>query len=243
MGRLAGKVAIITGVSGGIGEATARLFVDQGARIMMTDVKDAGAEVATELGESASFMLHDVTNEEQWADVIAQTLSRFGHLEILVNNAGFIDMKPLMESTREDIEKTFTVNALGAALGMQAAYEALKVSGKGAIVNISSAAAMRRSPNSFPYATSKWAMRAMSGCAAVEFVRVGIRVNAVLPGMVETAMLRSNKPEVLEAALAGSPMGRVAQPSEIAEVIAFLASDAASYVNGLDMVVDGGSTL
>jgi 3alpha(or 20beta)-hydroxysteroid dehydrogenase len=243
MGRLDGKVAIITGAAGGLGEAQARLFVAEGAKVVMTDVQDSGTRVATELGKSAVFLRHDISEEARWREVVATALSSYGRLDILVNNAAINLSKPMMQTTAADLERSFQVNALGMMLGMQAAFEALKASGKGAIVNIASGAGFRHVPGLFAYSASKWAVRGISGCAAAELGRVGIRVNTVFPGMIRTPMLASNSPEVLAQFEATIPLGRIGRPEEVAQLVTFLASDSASYVNGAEIVIDGGVML
>ena len=240
MAQLEGKTAIITGASGGIGEATARHFAAEGANVVLTDLAPAGQKVADELGARAHFIKHDVSDKEAWTAVVKETLDRFGRLDILVNNAGFYDAKPLLESSGEDLERCFRVNAVGQMFGMQAAVEALKAAGRGAIVNVSSVVALRGVPGSIPYTTSKWATRGLSRCAAAELGSVGIRVNPVFPGMILTPMLSSNPQEVLDHYAATIPLGRIGGPEEIAQVIAFLASDGASYVHGAEIVIDGG---
>ena len=241
MGQLDGKVAIITGTARGIGQALARAFVANGAKLVMTDILDSGAAVAAELGEAALFLQHDVSESAQWAKVVDTTLSKFGKLDILVNNGAQNISKPFMEATQADMERCFRVNALGVMFGMQACFAALKKSGKGSIVNVVSGATVRTVPNVFPYATSKWAARGVSACAAVELGREGIRVNAVHPGIVETKLLLDNNPpEVIERIVSNTPIGRIGQPVDVAELVMFLASDAASYLNGSDIVIDGG---
>lgn len=244
MGLLDGKAAIITGAAGGIGEAAARLFVSQGAKVMMTDVQESGASIAAELGAAASFLRQDVSDEKGWGTVVASALSQFGQLDILVNNAAIHNPKSIMEATAADVERCFRVNALGMMFGMQAAFEALKASGKGAIVNVSSGVAIRLTPNSFPYSASKWAARGMSGCAAADLGPHGIRVNSIYPGMIQTPMLASNNSvEVLRHYGALIPLKRTGRPEEVAELIAFLASDAASYLHGSEVIIDGGGML
>ena len=243
MGRLDGKSAIITGAAGGIGEATARLFVAEGAKVVLTDVAKGGKKLAKELGEAALFLHHDVGDRKQWTKVVEAALARFGRLDVLVNNAGIYNVKPMLETTEADLERTFRVNAMGQVFGMQAAFEALHSSGRGSVVNVSSGVAVRHVPATFPYSVSKWASRGLSGCAAAEFGRAGIRVNTIFPGMIRTQMLASNTEEVLQHHAAMIPLGRIGTPDEAAQVIGFLASDAASYVNGAEIVIDGGVLL
>jgi 3alpha(or 20beta)-hydroxysteroid dehydrogenase len=243
MGRLDGKTAIITGAASGLGEAQARLFVAEGAKVVMTDIQESGARIAAELGNSVIFLQQDISDEARWAQVVARAVSTHRRLDILVNNAAINHSKPMMETTAADLERCFHVNALGMMLGMQAAFEALKASGKGAIVNISSAIALRYFPGLFAYSASKWASRGVSGCAAAEFSRAGIRVNTLFPGMIQTPMLAGNSPEVLARYESMIPLGRIGRPDEVAQVAAFLASDAASYVTGAEILIDGGILL
>jgi 3alpha(or 20beta)-hydroxysteroid dehydrogenase len=241
--QLEEKTAIITGAASGIGAATARRFIAEGARVMLTDIQGSGAEIAAQSGGAAEFLRHDVTDETAWSQVVAATLSRFGRLDILVNNAGERGVKSMLETTAADLERSFRVNALGPMLGMQASFEALKASGKGAIVILSSGAAIRRRPGSFAYSASKWAVRGMSGCAAAELGPHGIRVNSIYPGLIQTPMLAANAPEALRQYEAMIPLGRIGNADEAAGLIAFLASDAASYLNGAEIVIDGGVML
>jgi 3alpha(or 20beta)-hydroxysteroid dehydrogenase len=243
MGRLDGKIAIITGAAGGLGEAQARLFAAEGAKVVMTDIQESGARIATELGDSAVFLRQDISDEARWREVVAAALSSYRRLDVLVNNAAINHSKPMMETTAADLERGFHVNALGTMLGMQAAFGALKASGRGTIVNIASAVAYRHAPGLFAYSASKWAVRGISGCAAAELGRSGIRVNTVFPGMIQTPMLAANAPEVLAQYEAMIPLGRIGRPEEVAQLVAFLASDDASYVHGAEILIDGGVLL
>lgn len=244
MGRLNGKVAIITGAARGMGEAHARLFVAEGAKVMMTDILEReGEAAAAELGPAARFRKHDVSDARGWSEVVAATLKAFGRLDILVNNAATYAPKVLLETTQAQMERHFQVNVLGAMLGMQAVAEPMRASGKGSIVNISSISGLRCIPGQLAYATSKWAMRGMSGCAAAELGRLGIRVNSICPGITDTAMIALNPAEQNEYGESLVPLGRRARPDEVSAAVLFLASDEASYVNGAELHVDAGLRL
>ena len=244
MPRLTGKVAIITGAASGIGKAGARLFVAEGAKVVMTDVQD-GVSIAAELGNAAIFRKHDVTDEAGWAAVVKAALSHFGRLDVLVNCAAIRDFaKPMMETSVAEVERSFRVNTLGPMLGMKAAFAALKASGKGSVINVSSGNGVRIQPGAIPYSTSKWALRGLSGCVASEWGRIGIRVNTVIPGMSRTPMHAStNSPEIMKHYEAMIPLGRLSEPEEVAQAFVFLASDDASYFAGSEIVVDGGVLL
>lgn len=243
MGKLDGRVAIITGAAGGQGEAEARLFVAEGGRVAVTDVQDKGEEVAADLGAAAFFLHHDVSDEESWGKLVATTLEKFGAIDILVYDAAIFDPKPLAETSAVEMTAHFTVNQLGVMLGMQAVIEPMKAAGGGSIINISSLSGLRHLPGQFAYGATKWAVRGMTGCAAVELASSNIRVNTVLPGLIDTPMLAGNSPETNALFASFVPMGRMAKPREVAEVVAFLASDEASYMTGAELSVDAGARL
>jgi 3alpha(or 20beta)-hydroxysteroid dehydrogenase len=243
MARLEGKVAIITGAASGQGAAEARLFVAEGARVVIADIQEAGAQVAAELGEAAFFVMHDVADQGSWERVVSETLGRFGRLDILINNAAMFDPRPLMQTEPAELDRHYRVNQLGVFLGMRAVVEPMKSSGRGSIVNISSVSGLRALPGQFAYSSTKWAVRGMTGCAAVELAPFGIRVNTVFPGLIDTPMLAGNSPETNAFYAKMVPLGRMARPGEVAEAVAFLASDAASYMTGAEIAVDAGARL
>jgi 3alpha(or 20beta)-hydroxysteroid dehydrogenase len=242
MGALEGKVAIITGGAGGQGSAEARLFVNEGASVVATDIDEKrGRALVAELGDAVVFARHDITSAEDWARVVKLACDRFGGIDILVNNAGIVAYGSVEEIKEAELRRLFDVNFYGAFLGVQAVVTPMTKRGGGAIVNTVSAAALRGYAGNFGYGVSKWALRGLSRYCAVDLVKKRIRVNAILSGAVETEMI--NRPEaasVLAAAKATVPMNRFAEPEEIARLALFLASDASSYMAGSELVADGG---
>jgi len=235
-------VAIVTGAASprGQGAAHAGLFRREGAAVVLTDVvDDEGERTAAALGEGASYRRLDVTSEAAWAETVTWTLERHGRLDVLVNNAGIWLAGPLEQTSLADYRRVVDINQVGAFLGMRAVVPAMKAAGGGAIVNISSLAGLRGAQVSTAYAASKWAVRGMSRQAAAELAPFGIRVNAVFPGYVDTGMIDAGHDEIAQRV----PLGRrLASPEEVAETVVFLASDAARYVTGAELVVDGAVT-
>lgn len=240
---LKGKVAIITGAARGQGAAEARLFVREGARVVMTDVlDDEGKALADELGAMAEYRRHDVTDEQSWNELVSYVESAYGAVDVLVNNAGIYRVSPLTETTTEDYDAMYRVNQRSVFFGMRAVVPAMRRAGKGSIVNTASAAALRGSPGIVAYAATKFAVRGMTKVAALELGEHNIRVNAIHPGLIDTAMLAENSEETMVMLRGMVPMKRLGESAEVAKVAAFLASDAASYVSGGDFTVDGALT-
>lgn len=242
MAKLAGKVAIITGAARGQGQAHARLFAAEGAKVVVTDVSAGGAAFAAELGENAIFVQHDVSDEAAWDDAIAMTVEKFGRLDILVNNAGVYQRATMLETDNAFWDLHYRVNQLGVFLGMRAAAKEMMRTGGGSIVNISSGAGRSGLPGIFAYSTSKWAVRGMSRLAAAELAAVKIRVNSIYPGLIDTPMLEGNTKEQMAFLENMIPLRRLGTSEEVAELVLFLASDAASYITGAEVTVDGGLT-
>jgi 3alpha(or 20beta)-hydroxysteroid dehydrogenase len=247
MGRLDGKVALITGAARGQGEAEARLFVEEGARVVLGDVLDGeGRKVADSLGDAAVYLHHDVGSEESWAAAIATATGAFGKLDVLVNNAGILHVAPIAQIELDDYLRVVRVNQVGCLLGMKAAIPALARTGGGSIVNISSTAGLEGVAGLVAYVASKFAILGMTRTAAIELAGAGIRVNAILPGGIDTPMGRGDMEgfeEVdTEAAYASIPLKRIGKPEEVARLALYLASDESSYCTGSQFVVDGGLT-
>ena len=244
MGRLNGKVAIITGGARGQGAEEGRLFAAEGSSVVLTDVLDAdGEQTASEIG--GIFLHHDVTSEEAWQGVVKEAVERHGKVDILINNAGIYQSGLVTEMALEDYRRIIEVNQVGVFLGMKHVAPAIIDAGGGAIVNISSIAGMRGGRGSIAYGASKWAVRGMTKVAAHELGLHGIRVNSIHPGMIETAMLHQ-VPGVdsgnLDRMTRRIPLGRIAEAEEVAKLALFLASDESSYCSGAEFIVDGGMT-
>lgn len=236
---LTNKVAIVTGAASGQGAAEARLFASLGANVILTDIAEQGEAVAGEIGDRAKFVRHDVARADEWDSVVAAGLAAFGRIDILVNNAGVYDPRTLEDTDEAVFERHYRVNQLGVFLGMKAVVPAMKEVGGGSIINISSQAGLSSHPATLAYTTTKWAVRGMSKAAAQDLAPSNIRVNSVHPGLIDTPMINHNPAEMLEGFRQAIPLGRIGSADEIASVVAFLASDAASYVSGAEIAVTG----
>ena len=244
MGRLEGKVAIITGAARGQGEAEARRFVHEGASVLLTDVlDDEGQAVAESLGERAAYRHLDVCDEDEWIAAVADAEERFGPVTILVNNAGILDFSSIEHQDLDKFRRVIDVNLIGTMLGIKSVTPSMRRAGGGSIINISSNAGMNGLPGLGAYVSSKWAVRGLSKSAAMDLGRRGIRVNSLHPGAVDTPMTRMPGHEPDDTTFARSlPLRRFGLADEIANVATFLASDEASYVTGAEWAVDGGAT-
>ncbi|MGH3523573.1 MAG: glucose 1-dehydrogenase [Mycobacterium sp.] len=240
---LSDKVAIITGAARGQGAAEARLFASLGARVVLTDVlADEGQRVAASIGAPARFVRHDVGSESGWAATVDTAITEFGSVDVLVNNAAICHVHPLVDQRVDGFERMLRVNLIGAFLGIQAVVEPMKDAGGGSIINVSSQAGLQGLSGYSAYGASKWGLRGMSRVAAIELGAFGIRVNSVYPGMIDTPMIAHLAVKRGPGGHPGAPLNRVGTPDEVADVVAFLASDASSYISGAELAVDGGAS-
>lgn len=244
MNRLKDKVAVITGASQGMGASHAKAFIAEGAKLIMTDINEqAGRALAKELGENALFIKHDVTKAEEWAKVVKEGEEKFGPITVLVNNAGVLG--PIAKTADLDYAgylKVIEVNQHAPFLGMKAVIPSMLKAGIGSIVNISSLAGMLANYGfpSIAYIASKFALRGMTKGTAVEYGPNNIRVNSVHPGFIKTPMMELATDEGGGDALKQIPLGRLAQPLEVSNLVLFLASDESSYITGHEHVIDAG---
>ncbi|WP_373077951.1 glucose 1-dehydrogenase [Zhongshania sp.] len=244
MKRLTGKVAIITGAARGMGAVTAKLFIEHGASVIISDIlDDAGEKLAEELGCQAHYVHADVSKEADWARLI-NTAESIGPLTTLVNNAGILHFAAIKDSDAADYMRVIEINQLGTYLGIRAAIEPMKRAGSGSIINISSVDGLQAKNGLSAYVSSKWAVRGMSKSAALELGPYNIRVNTVHPGGVFTAMHgaegRTTPSAEDNAFYANHALPRVGLPIEVANMSLFLASDDSSYSTGSEFIVDGG---
>jgi len=257
MDRIRGKAALVTGAASGIGRATAILFAREGARVLTTDLDPAGEGVAGSIraaGGEAQFVRHDVSDEASWAAAVRRALEAFGRLDVLVNNAGISFAKRVEETTLAEWRRLMAVNLDGVFLGTREAVRVMRRSGGGAIVNVSSASGIVGSPTASAYCASKGGVRLFTKAVALEVAGDGIRVNSIHPGGVRTPIWakadfwpglveQSGSEDGAFQALAGAaPLGRLADPEEIAEAILYLASDASKFMTGSELIIDGGYT-
>lgn len=254
-GRLEGKVVLITGAAGGLGQAMAHLFAAEGATLVLTDLGqdrlDALKAALSSSGHDRVLVMEqDVTDEALWDAVIDKTVAGFGRLDVLVNNAGIGYMADLEETSLAEWKRVHAINSEGPFLGTRKAIKVMKLTGGGSIVNISSIAGLIGAVNLAAYCSSKGAVRLFTKAAALHCARRGynIRVNSVHPSFTETPMVRdmitsARNPDKMEAALAtAAPMGRMGRPEEVAYAVLYLASDESSFVTGTELAVDGGNT-
>jgi 3alpha(or 20beta)-hydroxysteroid dehydrogenase len=252
MGRLTGKVAIVTGAARGTGEATVRLFAAEGARVVIGDLlDDDGGRVAAELGAAAHFVHLDVGSEADWRRAVAETRERFGSVDVLVNNAAVLLMAAIEDTTLADFERVVRVNQVGTFLGIKSVLGCMKEAGGGSIVNVASIDGVTAKNGLVAYSSSKWAVRGITRVAALELGKFGIRVNAVCPEAGSTAMIAPYVPAGVDLEKATSYSQPHLKPQryrssaekilDVAKLIVYLASDDSASCTGADFVVDGGN--
>jgi NAD(P)-dependent dehydrogenase (short-subunit alcohol dehydrogenase family) len=243
-GRLEGKVALITGAARGQGAAEATLFAEEGASVILGDIRDElGREHAakiTESGGTARYLPLDVTGAEQWSDAVAYAEAKFGRLDVLVNNAGVATFSGAVDTSDEEWQHNVGVNQTGIFYGLRACIPAMQRTGGGSIVNIASCFAFAAVPGYFAYQASKGAVVMMTKAAAVEYAERNIRVNTICPGLILTPMTETEPREAVEANIRETPLGRAGKDIEIAYGALFLASDESSFVTGTELIIDGG---
>jgi 3alpha(or 20beta)-hydroxysteroid dehydrogenase len=238
---LTGEIAVVTGGSRGIGAAIVTGLAAAGASVVIAGGSEKhGRALADEL-DGCRYLPHDVSSEQSWAELTARVRTELGEITVLVNNAGVLDPGPDISGTSvENFERHYRVNQLGVFLGMRAVAGAMKSARAGSIVNISSIGAHRGYANQIAYSTTKWAVRGMTKCAAVELAPYGVRVNSVAPGFISTTMIDAMPPQQIEAVTAATPLGRRGSAAEIARAVLFLASAHCPFIAGAELVVDGG---
>lgn len=245
-GRLAGKVALVTGGARGMGAATVRRFVAEGARVVAGDILDEqGKALAEELGPDVHYLHLDVTDEDQWAEAVAEVERLYGRLDVLVNNAGILKFSTVEENSLEDFHRILEVNLVGTFLGMRAAIPAMRRAQGGSIVNFSSVEGLGGSAGCGAYTASKFGVRGLTKATALEVGRDGIRVNSVHPGAIDTPMTRGaglDDEGLKWIAKKVAGLKRAGRPEEVAALVTYLASDDSSYSTGAEFVVDGGAT-
>ncbi len=242
MGRVDGKTCIVTGAASGIGQATARLLAREGATVVVADVNEAdGRKTAEEIGAPSIFVAHDVTDEDAWRSLIADTENRFGQLDVLVNNAGIVVVADIEETKLEDYQRILAVHAQGPFLGCKHAIPAMARAGGGSIINISSVAGLVGSPPYAAYSASKGAVRSITQTVAVHCVQKGnrVRCNSIHPGGINTPMVHALPPEGEGSA---PPPEALGQPEDVAAMVLYLASDESRFVNGAALAIDAGFT-
>ena len=249
MGRLQDKVALVTGAARGIGAQIAAVFAEEGAAVVLADRRDelgeSVAEDVRKVGGRAAYVHLDITSEEDWSAAVQRASSEFGGVDVLVNNAGIIRVKPFVETSLEEFRKVLDTNLVGAFLGMQAVVEPMKARGGGALVTFASVQGLEGRDGMSAYTAAKFGVRGLSKTVAIELGELGIRVNTIFPGPTKTKMTERKgwSEEQYDEAYKGYPLGRMARPDELAQMALFLASDASRLCTGVDLPVDGGASV
>ena len=242
MGKLNGKVAIITGAASGMGVRHAEKFVEEGARVVLADIAvEAGQKLADELGPNARFFTLDVANAEAWFEIVKFTEETFGPVDVLVNNAGIGIFKRLNDLTEQDFRKTLDVNTISIFFSLKAVVPSMKKAGGGSIVNISSVDGLRGAATAMAYSASKFAVNGITRSAAIELAQDKIRVNTVHPGVIKTPMAEQGEiAEIIAELVKSVPMQRAGTTDEVSNLVVFLASDDSTYCTAAEFVIDGG---
>jgi 3alpha(or 20beta)-hydroxysteroid dehydrogenase len=245
MDRVKGKVVLITGGARGMGASHTRHLVEEGAKVILTDILDAeGEQLANDLGANALFLHHDVTDEEQWQQVVARAVDHFGPVSVLVNNAGVSAVCEIEHLNLDDYRRVVDINQTSVFLGMKSIIPTMKRAGGGSIINISSIAGLNGAIYSLAYCASKFAVRGMTKVAALELARYNISVNSIHPGIIETPMteMTDENQVVLQKMIDGTPAKRLGKPDEVSALILLLASDECQFATGSEFTVDGGAS-
>lgn len=244
MSRLSNQTALVTGGARGIGAAIAKLFIQEGASVIITDILKAEGELtATALGKRCMFIHHDVTLASAWKQVVSIGEASMGPLSILVNNAGVVLNKKILQTSQEEFERILRINTTGPFLGIEAVLPSMLQQRSGSIINISSIAGLVGFTNCIAYVASKYALRGMTKTAALELTKEGIRVNSIHPGVIRTPMVINDAmTDLIDQITADIPMGRIGEPVEIAQLVLYLASNESSYCTGAEFTADGGLT-
>lgn len=248
MGKMDNKVVLITGGALGMGQSHAKVFAREGAQVVLTDINDAAgqatADAISQSGGKAIFFHHDVASAKDWQQVVAQCITRFGKIDVLVNNAGILLFRSIEDITDDEWDHTMNVNARSAFFGCKYVLPGMQNAGGGSIINISSMFGLIGAPNAADYEASKGAVRLLTKAAAIDFAKFNIRVNSVHPGLIATEMSKDllNSPEATRAFVSRAIIQRPGRPEEVSAAVLFLASDDASFMTGSEMVVDGGYT-
>ncbi|MDR9856936.1 glucose 1-dehydrogenase [Paenibacillus sp. VCA1] len=246
MGRVSGKVAIVTGAAGGMGKEDALLLAKEGAKVVVTDIQEEKVnEVVDQINQSGGEAIgfrHDVTSEEEWIRIIDETVEKWGKIDVLVNNAGISLAKSLVDTTAQDWDKVMSINLTGGFFGIKHVIPVMQKNGGGSIINISSIAGLTGSNGAGPYTASKGAVRLLTKAIAIDYGKDNIRCNSIHPGYIETPMTKDllADDQMTKWFLSNTPLARLGKAENIAAGVLFLASDESSFITGAELAIDGG---